>query len=37
MKFKSLTEGMLPSSQADAIIDRVMGLESMGDVNELLK
>jgi 2-methylcitrate dehydratase PrpD len=36
-KFKNLTEGMLPSSRADAIINRVMGLESMGDVNELLK
>ncbi len=36
-KFKSLTEGTLPPPQADAIIDRVMGLESMGDVNELLK
>ena len=36
-KFKSLTEGMLPSRQADAIIDRVMHLESMADVNELLK
>jgi 2-methylcitrate dehydratase PrpD len=37
MKFKSLTEGTLPSPQADAIINRVLGLESMGDVNELLK
>jgi 2-methylcitrate dehydratase PrpD len=37
MKFKSLTEGTLPSPRADAIIDRVLGLESMGDVNELLK
>jgi 2-methylcitrate dehydratase PrpD len=36
-KFKSLTEEALPSPQADAIIDRVLGLESMGDVNELLK
>jgi 2-methylcitrate dehydratase PrpD len=36
-KFRSLTEGTLPSPQADAIIDRVLGLESMGDVNELLK
>jgi 2-methylcitrate dehydratase PrpD len=36
-KFKNLTEGTLPSPQADAIIDRVMGLESIGDVNELLK
>jgi 2-methylcitrate dehydratase PrpD len=36
-KFKSLTEGTLPSPQGDAIIDRVLGLESMGDVNELLK
>jgi 2-methylcitrate dehydratase PrpD len=36
-KFRNLTEAMLPSLQADAIIDRVMGLESMGDVNELLK
>jgi 2-methylcitrate dehydratase PrpD len=36
-KFKSLTEGTLPSPRADAIIERVMGLESMGDVNELLK
>jgi 2-methylcitrate dehydratase PrpD len=36
-KFKSLTEGTLPSPKADAIIDRVLGLESMGDVNDLLK
>jgi 2-methylcitrate dehydratase PrpD len=36
-KFKSLTEETLPSPQADAIIDRVLGLESVGDVNELLK
>jgi hypothetical protein len=36
-KFKSLTEGTLPSPQADPIIDRMLGLESMGDVNELLK
>ena len=36
-KFKNLTEGTLPSPQTDAIIDRVLGLESMGDVNELLK
>ena len=36
-KFKNLTEGTLPSPHADAIIDRVMGLESIGDVNELLK
>lgn len=36
-KFKGLTEGALSDSQADAIIDRVMGLESIGDVNELLK
>jgi 2-methylcitrate dehydratase PrpD len=36
-KFKSLTEGTLPSRQADAIIDRVLGLESVDDVNELLK
>jgi 2-methylcitrate dehydratase PrpD len=36
-KFKSLTEGALPSPKADVIIDRVLGLESMGDVNELLK
>jgi 2-methylcitrate dehydratase PrpD len=36
-KFKGLTEGTLPSPRADAIIGRVMGLESMGDVNELLK
>jgi len=36
-KFKDLTEGTLPPSQADTIIDRVMNLESMGNVNELLK
>jgi len=36
-KFKGLTEGILPSPRADAIIDRVMGLERMGDVSELLK
>ncbi len=36
-KFKGLTEGILPSPRADAIIDRVMGLESMDDVSELLK
>jgi len=36
-KFRGLTEGALSPPQADAIIDRVMGLESMGDVNELLK
>jgi 2-methylcitrate dehydratase PrpD len=36
-KFKNLTEGILPSPRAEAIIDRVMRLESMGDVNELLK
>jgi 2-methylcitrate dehydratase PrpD len=36
-KFKSLTEGVLPAGQADAIIDRVMDLESLGNVNELLK
>ena len=35
-KFKNLTEGMLPPSKADAIIDRVMDLESLGDINELL-
>jgi 2-methylcitrate dehydratase PrpD len=35
-KFKHLTEGTLSSLQADAIIDRVMNLESVGDVNELL-
>jgi 2-methylcitrate dehydratase PrpD len=36
-KFKSLTGERLPSPQADAIIDCVLGLESMGNVNELLK
>ena len=36
-KFKGLTEGAFPAGQADAIIDRVMGLDSMVDVNELLK
>lgn len=36
-KFKSLTEEALSPSRADALIDRVMGLESLGDVNELLK
>jgi 2-methylcitrate dehydratase PrpD len=36
-KFKNLTEGAISSPQANTIIDRVMGLESMGDVNELLK
>jgi 2-methylcitrate dehydratase PrpD len=36
-KFKGLTEGTLPSSQADAIVDRVMSLESIDNVNELLK
>ncbi|NWF91487.1 MAG: MmgE/PrpD family protein [Syntrophaceae bacterium] len=36
-KFKSLTQGALPSSQGDVIIDRVLGLESMVDVNELLR
>jgi len=36
-KFKNLTEGGLPPPQADVIIDRVLGLESMSDVNELLK
>ncbi len=36
-KFKSLTGGTLPSARADAIVDRVMSLESMGNVNELLK
>jgi 2-methylcitrate dehydratase PrpD len=35
-KFKSLTEGMLPSGQADTIIDRVMNLETMGNVREIL-
>ena len=37
MKFKGLTEGALPDGRADAIIDRVMDLESLGNVNELLK
>ena len=36
-KFKGLTEGTLSPAQADAIIARVMHLESLGDVNELLK
>lgn len=36
-KFKGLTEGILPPPQGNAIIDRVMGLEKMGDVSELLK
>jgi 2-methylcitrate dehydratase PrpD len=36
-KFKSLTEGTLPSPKADVILDHVLGLESIGDVNELLK
>jgi 2-methylcitrate dehydratase PrpD len=36
-KFKGLTEGTLPSAQADALVDRVMSLESIGNVNELLK
>ncbi|MBA4422898.1 MAG: MmgE/PrpD family protein [Syntrophus sp. (in: bacteria)] len=36
-KFKDLTSGALPAGQADAIIDRVMDLESLGNVNELLK
>jgi 2-methylcitrate dehydratase PrpD len=36
-KFKNLTEGALSSPRADTIIDRVLDLESMGDVNELLK
>lgn len=35
-KFKVLTSRALPADQVDAIIDRVMGLESLGDVNELL-
>lgn len=36
-KFKGLTEGTLPTPRADAIIDRVMHLESISDVSELLK
>jgi 2-methylcitrate dehydratase PrpD len=36
-KFKGLTEGTLSTPRADAIIDRVTHLESLGDVNELLK
>jgi 2-methylcitrate dehydratase PrpD len=36
-KFMGLTEGTLPPHRADAIIDRVMGLETMGDVGKLLK
>ena len=36
-KFKGLTSGALPARRADAIIDRVMDLESLGNVNELLK
>jgi 2-methylcitrate dehydratase PrpD len=36
-KFRSLTEGALSPPRADALIGRVMGLDSMGDVNELLK
>jgi 2-methylcitrate dehydratase PrpD len=35
-KFKGLTSGALSPLQADAIIDRVMDLESLGNVNELL-
>ena len=36
-KFKSLTEGALPPRGPMRLIDRVMDLESLGDVNELLK
>ena len=36
-KFKDLTSGALPAGRADAIIDRVMDLESLGNVNELFK
>ncbi|MBU2053607.1 MAG: MmgE/PrpD family protein [Proteobacteria bacterium] len=36
-KFKGLTGEMLSPARAEAIIERVLGLESMGNVNELLK
>jgi 2-methylcitrate dehydratase PrpD len=36
VKFKDLTRGALPPAKADVIVDRVMNLESMGNVNELL-
>ncbi|MEW6332733.1 MAG: MmgE/PrpD family protein [Thermodesulfobacteriota bacterium] len=35
-KFRNLTEGVLPPRRADVLIDRVMCLESLGDVGELL-
>ncbi len=37
MKFKNLTAGALPSARASAIIDRVLRLESLNDVSELLR
>ena len=36
-KFKDLTEGALSAGRADAMIDRVMDLESLSNVNALLK
>jgi len=36
-KFRDLTSGVLPAARAHAIIDRVMSLESLANVNELLK
>ena len=36
-KFKCLTGEILSPARAEAIIERVLGLESMGNVNDLLK
>jgi 2-methylcitrate dehydratase PrpD len=36
-KFKDLTAGALPDARADALVERVMDLESMGNVIELLE
>ncbi|MDX9822985.1 MAG: hypothetical protein RBT20_13700, partial [Syntrophales bacterium] len=35
-KFKSLTGGILAKGEADRIVDKVMNLEKIADVNELL-
>jgi 2-methylcitrate dehydratase PrpD len=35
-KFKSLTKGILPESQADRIVERIMNLENMDNVAKLL-